>query len=244
MATRDDCRTLVSRARLLGVTALVLMLSGCSKPNAEYYPLGVGKWWHYQTRTTILGEESNARIIIANLESGSVDGEPIVVQRRQDGRDHYVARLDDGVVRLGVRDEAALEVDRDDPPIAILPGQLELGSSWNTQSVLALVESRTFAREDKLRERRVRLELTMAVASLDDEVAVPAGRYRNCLRVDGTGETRVWTDRRNAIAEVHVELHDWYAPGVGLVKSSRLESSESPFLKGGESVQELVQFGD
>jgi len=44
------------------------------------------------------------------------------------------------------------------------------------------------------------------------------------------------------MAKVTVEHHEWYAPGVGLVKATRSESAESPFLKAGYYAQELVSY--
>jgi hypothetical protein len=41
---------------------------------------------------------------------------------------------------------------------------------------------------------------------------------------------------------VDVEHTDWYAPGVGLVRSERRETSDSPYLKPGTYVQELTGY--
>ena len=72
---------------------------------------------------------------------------------------------------------------------------------------------------------------------------MPAGRFDDCIRVEATGVTLVPADRGSLEVEVKVTQTEWYAPGVGLVKSTRLEAAESPFLRNGEYLQELLEAG-
>jgi hypothetical protein len=63
------------------------------------------------------------------------------------------------------------------------------------------------------------------------------------VKVEATGLTLVPADRGNLEVEVRVTQTEWYAPGVGLVKSTRAETADSPFLRSGEYVQELLETG-
>ena len=81
--------------------------------------------------------------------------------------------------------------------------------------------------------------LTYRISSQNESVTVPAGRFEHCIKVTGAGSTTVPVDRATAKAPVTVEHADWYAPGVGLVKSVRREHSESVFLQDGEFTLEL-----
>lgn len=219
----------------------MLLLLGCSDHGGEYYPLDEGHWWYFTTRTTILDEITEQRLVVANIGTGTLDdGSSVHIQRQSSGREVYVRQTDRGLERIAVRIPIHAEQTPQVPQL-ILPAVRSVGTSWTISTRLRLIESRTFARQDKLRNRSLPLELAMSIGATDDSVTVPAGTFTNCIRIDGSGQRSVRTDRGNAIANVAVEHHEWYAPGVGLVKASRSESAESPFLKAGHYVQELVQ---
>jgi len=222
-------------------TALVLAVVGCSDTATEFYPLETGRWWYFRTETTILDEHREQRFLVANLGHGDHAGTSVAIQRQSNGREVYFRRTSRGVERVGVRVRIG-ESPTSQASTLVLPADPDLARNWVTQSRLALIESRTFARQDKLRNVVLPVELTMSVTSTNDTVSVAAGRFDSCIRLDGTGVRNVKTDRGNATAEVIVTHQEWYAPGIGLVKATRSETSESPFLKAGQFTQELLQF--
>ena len=229
-------------ARRFTSLAFVLLLLGCSEHGDVYYPLDEGRWWYFTTRTTILDEVAEQRLVVANIGTGTLeDGAGVSIQRQSSGREVHVQKTAHGLERVAVRIPAGAE-QTPPAPSMILPTDRKVGTSWKTETRLRLIESRTFARQDKLRNRILPLELTMSIGAADASVTVPAGTFANCIRIDGIGNRSVRTDRGNAVAKVAVEHHEWYAPGVGLVKATRSESAESPFLKSGRYVQELVQY--
>ena len=229
-----------SAHRLTGIV-FVLLLLGCSGHDDVYYPLDEGRWWYFTTRTTILDETAEQRLVVANIGAGTLDdGARVLIQRQSSGREVHMQKTDRGLERVAVR--IPIRADQTPPaPSVILPTDRTVGTSWTTATRLRLIESRTFARQDKLRNRILPLELAMSIGAAEESVTVPAGTFTNCIRIDGSGSRSVRTDRGNAIAKVAVEHHEWYAPGVGLVKATRSESADSPFLKAGYYVQELVQ---
>ena len=230
----DSCR------RLVFCLLCAALLCGCGESPNGYYPLDNGHWWYYETTLTILDETKTQRLLVSNIGTGNFQGRAVAIQRQSSGREIYIDRTEDGIQRVGVRAGFA---DSGDPAPAttLLPNDFAAGSSWQTPTKLTLIESRTFARQDKLRGKTLPLTLNMVVASVADEITVPAGRFTDCLRVDGRGERSVRTDRGNASADVVVETQEWYAPGVGLVKATRREFADSPFLKAGHYTQVLVQ---
>ncbi len=125
----------------------------------------------------------------------------------------------------------------------LLPDTLEVGTTWRVTSTRALAESRTFEPRDRIIARRLPVELQKQVVSFDDEVRVLAGRYEHCLLIEGQGLASVPTDRGNGSATVSVEVREWYATGVGLIKLERVERSASSFLKSGQQRWELLDYG-
>lgn len=210
--------------------APLILLSACGREPHAHFPLASGKQWDYAISTTVLDETRVARTVVRNLGRGRDDTGNVFVQRNHPHLDRKYR-----VTELGIeRDEA-------DGSRLLLPTDTEIGKSWSVDSRLAFIESRTFARQDKLRGRLFPFELTFEIVQNQATVDVPAGTFENCLQIEGRGNTTVRTDRGNAVAHVSVAQTDWFAPGVGLVKSVRVESSESPFLKDGSYTQELLQ---
>ena len=215
-------------------------LAACSPPAERYFPLEAGTWRYYQTTTKILDETKHQRRISGIVEKKQTERGSIFVLRQAPAQDSYLQISNDGIYRLATRDRMLLTEKWEQTPQKLLPLDPKLGDSWVIDSRLGLIESRTFARQDRLRNRIIPVQLHYAVSSLQESVTVPAGTFDNCLLLNASGKVTVRTDRGNASAEVIVSRRDWYAPGVGLVKSVRVEESESPFLKPGSYEQSLM----
>jgi len=69
------------------------------------------------------------------------------------------------------------------------------------------------------------------------EIRVPAGVFRNCLRVETTSANH-FTDVRKKSMSYSLHHVEWYAPGVGLVKAITSEGEGTPI----KSVTELVWY--
>jgi len=232
--------TSIPRALAILLSAGTLVI-GCSNRADDYYPLDSGRWWYFETQMKILDTVQQQRLMVANVGTGVYAGESAFIQRQPSGREVYIRETDRGIERVGTR-AAIGTTEEAEAPILILPADPVPGASWHSTTMLALIESRTFARQDQLRPTALPLEIEMSVAAVDETITVPAGSFEHCLRIDGSGRRSVRTDRGNASAEVVVAQQEWYAPGVGLVKLERSETSDSPFLKAGHYVQELVQY--
>lgn len=227
------------------VAALVIAFtSACGDSNEAYFPLDTSVWRYYQTETRILDETKKQRIMAGIAEITKTEKGAVYVHRHVPDQDTFLQISGDSIYRLARRDRSRLTEIWDAAPIKLLPTEPSLGDSWIVPSELALIESRTFARQDRLRNRTIALDLSQEVTGLGELVTVPAGTFKNCLLVKSTGTVDVRTDRGNANAEVMITQQDWYARGVGLVKSERLEESASPFLKSGNYKQVLIAIGD
>jgi hypothetical protein len=199
-----------------------------------------GRWWYFETETTVLDSGVRQRLMIANIGAGTNAGKRVFIQRQSSGREVYFHQTSRGLERRGTRHAFGAAAEAEAATL-IMPNDRTIGMSWVTQTQLALIESRTFARQDRLRPQHLPVDLTMSIAATDESVVVPAGTFHRCVRIDGTGKRNVKTDRGNTSAEVVVKHQEWYAPGVGVIRAERWELAESPFLKAGHYVQELVQ---
>lgn len=225
------------------ILAFAAVLAGCSGPTDQsLFPLTPGRNWYYQARTMVRDEPHDQRIVVTNTVAKEVPGAKLATQRRQMAWDYYFKETERGIFRIGSTDRRENGPRTAEEEVMILPHDVKDGTSWTVTSRLELVESRTFSADDKIVGRYYPVRLSAQVAAHDETVKVPAGSFSHCVRVDATGETSVRVDRGNGTAPVKVTQQDWYAPGVGLVKSTRLEHSDSTFLRPGTYTQELVSF--
>ena len=227
----------------LCAVALVVTIAACTSGSDAWIPLESPRWWYYEIHETVLDEARESRYMVVNAGRGSLGGQDVYLQIAQSGSVDYLRYAGQGVERLASRRPGKPGVLLDEPTRVVLPESPVTGATWSVPTTLGLIESRTFARADRLIVSRIPVTLEKMVAATDASTTTPAGRFDACLRVDGTGRVFVRTDRGNSEAAVVVRTSDWYARDIGLVRLERTEQSESSFLKNGEQVWELTDFG-
>lgn len=229
--------------RLAALALLVSSLPGCKTDSTDYYPLDAPRWWYFAVDATVLDEAQHSRYLMQNAGLAPGMDNTVHLQTAQAGSADFLRRQDGGVARIASLRPGMRGPRSDSPPRVVLPALLKPGSAWQTHSTLALVESRTFEPRDRLIPRRLPVTLEMRVVGMDATVEVAAGRFADCLEVEGQGVAEVPTDRGNGTASVAVEVREWFAPGIGLVKLERRETSTSTFLKDGQQHWELLAYG-
>lgn len=220
----------------------MLMFAGCGGARGTLFPLDAGRSWDYSVTTTVLDQTVRSTMQVRAL--GMVDGEdgPVgVIEYPGNARGYYVSDSD-GVRRVATRRGIDGRVRRDGPKHFILRSPFAVGTKWSLTSQLTLVESVFYEAGERIRDREVPVTLDYSIASAGETVTVPAGTFRDCLKVSASGSAIVRVNQGANFGHVDVEHTDWYAPGVGLVRSERRESSGSPYLKSGVYVQELAGY--
>lgn len=217
--------------RLLSVLLLPVLV-GCPADEPRYYPIDDSSWWVFDVSSTILDETRASRFVARNLG----------VQHDGTLRQAYQAY---GVTALDTAGGAVVRTSAvpGAPRHTILPASPAPGQRWQVASSLRVIESRTFARQDRIGRRRYAVDIEKSVAATDASVITTAGRFGDCLLIVGRGVSWVRTDRGNSSAEVRVETREWYAPGLGPVRVERNETSASTFLINGRETWELIDYG-
>ena len=87
-----------------------------------------------------------------------------------------------------------------------------------------------------------KVPVEVKIESLSDKVVVPAGTFTGCMRISFSGTAFI--DAGNYVGKTVVRVSEinWYAPGVGLIKSVRKESTKHKALDKGEIVLVLEEF--
>ena len=217
--------------QLLPVLVLLAM-PACRDGDGAYFPLDGSRTWEYEARRSIRGEHHTQRLVVASMPAVRAAQGTIYPQRRIDGLTYLYRHDDDGIFRT---DDAGTKLAR------ILPGKIRPGQKWQEPGRVLFLEV-TGAFKATFDERAQNLiPLEYVIEATDDVVETRAGRFNNCLRVKSTGSMFAGATLREfmGIRFIKVLQTEWYAPGVGLVKRVRQEST-TPAEWNNEYQQELI----
>lgn len=221
--------------RTPGLTLLTLVLAGCGGADPEYYPLNEGWLWRYRIVVTTEERTWEQRYIIRNLPAQSRPEGSIVPRQTIDDHRQYYRVNDDGIERLRLDEDRGQDRMRAN---RVLASPQRTGESWHGKAAtVALIK--VGPPQETLFRVSVEVPMIYTIELTDDRVSVPAGDFSNCLRVHGIGQVNIDAGNYVGRTNVTIESWDWYAPGVGLVKSSRRETTTSAALKFGEFLMEL-----
>jgi hypothetical protein len=211
-------RTTRSIAALLFTLSLLTPGQGWGDElNESYFPLKEGMRWEYNV---ISDQGATKKLLITNLAPREVSGAKVTPRKWELGGSAFIELMkqdETGVYRY------AEQKGEQAPPSLITPMECHLrfpiaeGSSWNMAA--------------KLGNSTVNVNLT--IESLSDEVKVPAGTFKDCVKIKQAGENDVTS----------VMGYEWYAPKVGVVKSLvtiKQKSKEGP--KSETRTYQLVSF--
>ncbi|MGH7802774.1 MAG: TapB family protein [Candidatus Binatia bacterium] len=235
------------------VLGAVVAGAGCGAPTRwfassrnspeEFFPLRTGSFWVYRVRDP-WGEESLQRVLVRGPrylenkrttgmlveESGGLGGEfaldpswhPIAYYRDGDYVYKYygITRADAELreMRLGCSDEK------------LLPAGPREDEEWESEVQLF----------DLPNGAGYGMRVVSRATSTEESVTVPAGRFDGCLLVDTTIVPRTHTAKSTDEALAFFHYRDWYAPGVGLVKSLAISGPKSEPM----TTIELLSFRD
>jgi len=179
------------------ILAFSLMLPGsarCDELGESYYPLKEGMKWEYLVLSS--GSETK-KLTITNLAPREVLGKKVTPRQWDLGGNIFIEfteKDDSGIYRY------AEQIGAKGAPTLVTPKECHLrfpiteGNSW---SMAVKVGDST-------------LNVTNTIESVSEEVKVPAGAYKDCLKLKQVGGND---------AGASVLGYEWYAPKVGVVKS-------------------------
>ncbi len=218
--------------------AAVVALAGCGEPAQDLFPVVEGRLLRYRQEVQLVKVNRQGAYLLSGLAAKPVDG-----------RRYQRLQVNAGAVRLYAVEEGMVylfgeagseAVDWFQPPRPVLPQAPEVGQHWQAGTRTGVLET-TVDPFRRLYRLALPLTLTYTVESVDAVVSVPAGRFAHCVRIRAEGSTHYEGDRTLFPTEVSVIQTEWYAPGVGLVRSRREERTGSKVLPAGSFTLELVE---
>ena len=183
------------------IAALLLALSlftpghgRCDELSESYFPLKAGMRWEY-TITSTQGQPQKLRI--SNLALREVNGVKVTPRKWELGASTFFELMKQdgtGIYRY------AEQVSETAPPNLVTPMECHLkfpiaqGNSWNMVTKVG----------------NSKVKIVLIIESVSDEVKVPAGTFKDCLKIKQVGEND---------SGISIMGYEWYAPKVGVVKS-------------------------
>lgn len=213
-------------------------LAGCTEKIETYFPDEPGLTWVYAVHTKNRREESHHRLVIENLKSTADGRRTILPQRRHDGSMAYYAIDARGVYRQQTTESTATprRSAREEPVLAY---PLRVGHGWRQTVGTALIPQAgcgictTTGWVHESVRLRYRIVSTHAVAD------VQAGLFTDCIEVRATGHVSINAGTQIEPVNIRIDIAEWYAPGVGLVKRVWREQPDQVLFSPGELSMEL-----
>ncbi len=205
----------------------LLVLTSCGGPTSEdYFPLKKGYVWTYSIDNGAITKT------VENFESRKLEKTRVIPQRTDiAGKNSFIFLSETG---KGIIAFAAQAPDATEPAILenqeyVLKNPFSPGTSWDRQVKTTLMME------------VLPLTLTFTVADKKETVTVPAGTFEKCVKVVGKGY--VEKDKGlMGLVRVTVVQQDWYAPGVGLIKSVTNKSGNHMLIQPEESTVQLTGY--
>lgn len=200
--------------------AVLPLLAACGRgTDSGYFPLQEGRAWEYAVEYKVRGEMRRQKLIYRNAGHVETDGKTYYARIGLNGHRDFYRKTKAGI-------------DHVDPVSGkryrILAYPLKQGQEWQSDSKIKVLEV-TGAFTPTFKARIVKpVTLTYHLEDTGATVTVPAGTFSQCLQIHAKGYLfagRTLQDMMG-IDTINIEQTEWYAPGVGLVKTEREEYTE------------------
>ena len=218
-----------------------LICSGCSKKEQSYFPLSDGYKWRYDVLLETRDGVQRQKYILNNLGKSEFDGIPVYLRESLDGTVLYYSDSNEGIYYLGSINDKEIKPEFNKDKQLVIPEPHVANTKWEQSTTTKLLK-KTGPPQKTVFEIFAKVELEARIESLDDVVTVPAGRFKNCMKITMSGSSFKDAGNYVGLTLVNVEQTSWYAEGVGLIKMERIEPTKSNALDKGTLLIELADF--
>jgi hypothetical protein len=230
-------------AAIVAFTASGLAGCGAPAPSTSLFPLGAGHRWTYDVRTEASGSIAvdHEKLVLRTLGRESLADGPAWRRRSESGADYWLREDETGIYRVASKSDLDAEPRPDERRRYVLRLPATVGAQWDAPTTAYLLRRRAdFPPE--IRHTHPAVPMRYAIEAVDETVETPAGRFERCVRVRGDATIRLYADPVVGWRDLPLTTLEWYCPGVGLVRLTRNEPVQSPFLSGGTLTMELTSW--
>ncbi len=235
---------MLSNNKFYVLTGLVIIfiIHACDQSEGhDYFPLQEGAYWRYNMDYETMDGHWHTPFVVENFPAIIKDNKTIYVRRTLDGRNYHYEINDKGLLMSGHEITVDRKTKKHINKHYVFKFPLKVGQSWLDHSK-SRVLIKTGPPQKTVFRIRANVPVKVEIESINDTIEVPAGRFKNCLRLHLTGSG--FFDAGNYVGHtiVIIDETNWYAPGVGLVKSVRKESTTDKVVSHGQINLELEEF--
>ncbi len=222
----------------------LFILIGCSENNNSYFPLGKIKSWSYkieiepEVEKKTIYKKTNLSLGKTKLE---IDGkkESLYPFLREDGSIFFYKLKKDGIFRSGFAFAKDKNVNIEKQERMVLPSPIKIGQKWSVDSKTFLILKRYPYYDYRATTNFL---IDYEIISTNEIISTPTGKFRNCILIRGTGNTKFIGDSEIGSIAINILSEEWYAKGVGLIKSVRVEKTDSDLFGTTKMTQVLEGF--
>ncbi len=220
---------------------ILMMCSGCSVEEKSYFPLSKGYKWRYDVLLETRDGVQRQKYILNNMGESELNGAPVFLRESLDGTILYYSLSNEGIHYLGnITDKPINPVFNGNKQL-VIPEPHTVNTIWEQSTITKLLK-KTGPPQKTVFEIFAKVNLDARIESLDDVVNVPAGHFKNCMKITMKGSSFKDAGNYVGLTLVNVEQTSWYAKGVGLIKMKRVETTKSEALDKGTLLIELADF--
>ncbi len=230
-----------AKVRCLILLFLSLLCVSCTNKEDSYFPLSNGYKWRYDVSLVTRDGLERQQYILNNLGESELDGVPVYLRKSFGGEILYYSISDDGVYYLGNLDSLSLTPQFNENKQLVIPEPLSVDTKWEQSTITKLLKKTGPPQRTEFKII-AKVPLEAKIESLDEIVDVPAGRFEKCMKISMSGSSFKDAGNYVGLTLVNVEQTNWYAPGIGLVKMERIETTKSNALDKGTLSIVLAEF--
>lgn len=239
----NQCSSVIESFRYSSFVFFFILLfsTGCTKKEPSYFPLSNGYKWRYDVVLETRDGVQRQKYILNNLGESELEGTPVYLRQSLDGTVLYYSDSNEGIYYLGSINDKKIKPEFNKDKQLVVPKPHVMNTTWEQSTTTKLLK-KTGPPQKTVFEIFAKVDLEAKVVSLDDVVIVPAGRFKNCMKITMSGSSFKDAGNYVGLTLVNVEQTSWFAEGVGLIKMERIETTKSDALDKGTLLIELAGF--
>lgn len=221
----------------------LILISSCNT-QTNFFPLNEGKMWAYNVEISP-GQEEKINYKKTNVAIKKIkvekNGDKIVVYPiiHENNNIYFYSENNEGIFREAKQFNNNEKIKFESSRKYVLKYPIKNGEKWVSSSKTYLI-IRRYAYFDY--RATTNFNLNHEISSINEKVQVPAGKFKNCIKVIGNGNTTFIGNREIGTIKINIKTTEWYAPNIGLIKSIREEKTDSDLFGTSKMVQVLEEY--